>query len=115
MHNFLFFFETNLFIFSFFQPTSKFGKIPKSRYDSISLYLSQEANLKPFYNDLDVPINQAAYDELIEAGIDALLARHIAHLFIRDPLVIYDNRIEIDAEVSSDHFEVNTKSKMNFW
>lgn len=92
---------------TFLQPTSKFGKIAKSRYDSISLYLSKENNLKSSYNDLDVPINQGAYDELIEAGIDPLLARHIAHLFIRDPLVIYDNRIEIDAETNSDHFEVS--------
>jgi len=86
--------------------TAKFGRIPKSRYDSISLYISKENYLKPEYNDLEtVPINQEAYNELIEAGIDEKLARHIAHLFIRDPLVIYENRIKIDHETNSDHFE----------
>ena len=62
--------------------------------------------MKAEFNDLDAPINQEAYDELISAGIDPLLAKHIAHLFIRDPLVIYDNRIELDATQNSDHFEV---------
>lgn len=38
-------------------------------------------------------------------GVDAVLARHIAHLFIRDPLVIYKERIELDNATNSDHFE----------
>ena len=39
------------------------------------------------------------------AGVDEALARHIAHLSIRDPLVIYKERIEIDDEKDVDHFE----------
>jgi hypothetical protein len=39
-------------------------------------------------------------------GIDELLARHIAHLFIRDPLVIYQELLDQDDAKSSDHFEV---------
>jgi len=41
----------------------------------------------------------------MEEGIDELLARHIAHLFIRDPLVIYRDKLAIDDEKNSDHFE----------
>jgi len=38
-------------------------------------------------------------------GIDELLARHVAHLFIRDPLVIFEELLE-QADDDSDHFEV---------
>lgn len=39
-------------------------------------------------------------------GVDHLLARHIAHLFIRDPLAIYKELLDQDDTKSSDHFEV---------
>lgn len=40
------------------------------------------------------------------AGIDKLLAQHIAHLFIRDPLSVFEEKIHLDDENESDHFEV---------
>lgn len=40
------------------------------------------------------------------AGIDKLLAQHIAHLFIRDPLSLFEEKIHLDDENESDHFEV---------
>lgn len=39
-------------------------------------------------------------------GIDRLLAQHIAHLFIRDPLTVFEEKIHLDDENESDHFEV---------
>lgn len=45
------------------------------------------------------------YQKLIENGVDSLLSKHFAHLFIRDPLVIYSDKIEIDDEKNTDHFE----------
>lgn len=39
-------------------------------------------------------------------GIDKLLAQHIAHLFIRDPLSLFEEKIHLDDENESDHFEV---------
>ena len=39
-------------------------------------------------------------------GLDAPLARHLAHLFIRDPLVIFSELIDQDDTTSTDHFEV---------
>jgi hypothetical protein len=35
-----------------------------------------------------------------------MLAKHIAHLFIRDPLVIFSETINQDDTTSNDHFEV---------
>ncbi|KAH0827873.1 glutamate-cysteine ligase-domain-containing protein [Lanmaoa asiatica] len=79
--------------------------IPKSRYDSVDLYLSTDWNNKPAYNDADVPYNQEIYTRLVDHGIDELLSKHIAHIFIRDPLVIFSETIDQDDETSNDHFE----------
>jgi glutamate--cysteine ligase catalytic subunit len=79
--------------------------IPKSRYDSVDLYLSTDWNNKPAYNDTDVPYDQEIHTRLVDHGIDELLAKHIAHIFIRDPLVIFSETINQDDETSNDHFE----------
>lgn len=39
-------------------------------------------------------------------GIDEQLARHYAHLFIRDPLTLFHEHIHEDDEQNTDHFEV---------
>jgi len=39
------------------------------------------------------------------AGIDENLAHHVAHLFTRDPLVIFDGKVELDDQTTTDHFE----------
>ena len=80
-------------------------RLHKSRYDSISTFLSLEADLDPAYNDIPCEQDAQSYDVLIAAGIDPLLAKHVSHLFVRDPLVIYDESIVQDDEKSSDHFE----------
>ncbi len=40
--------------------------------------------------------------------MDDLLAQHIAHLFIRDPLFIYAENLEQDPDNETDHFEVKS-------
>lgn len=51
-------------------------------------------------------MDNSVHDKLIENGVDELLARHISHLFTRDPLVIYQELLDQNDEISSDHFEV---------
>ena len=98
-------------------------RIHKSRYDSISTYIYQgalylEDDLKKMkksglanrvlnmYNDIPVPIDEASYKQLREAGIDPALSQHIAHLFIRDPLVVFSGAVEeVDDETQTEHFE----------
>ena len=77
-------------------------RIPKSRYGSVSNYITAEG-LE--YNDLNAPFDADAYKQLRSSGIDDALSRHIAHLFIRDPLVIHDGMVELDDDVRTDHFE----------
>lgn len=77
-------------------------RIKKSRYDSIDSYLSAEGEK---YNDIPLIIDQEAYDKMREAGIDHLLAQHIAHLFIRDPVSLFSEKVNQNDEEDSDHFE----------
>ena len=39
-------------------------------------------------------------------GVDELLAQHLAHLFIRDPICLYEEKIYQSIEEDVDHFEV---------
>ncbi|ANZ74573.1 BA75_01356T0 [Komagataella pastoris] len=82
-------------------------RIPKSRYDSVDQYLSDPAESfnEDSYNDLDSPINEEAYKTLLSYGFDSTLARHFAHLFIRDPIVIFNERVHQDNTKENDHFE----------
>lgn len=90
---------------------SKFKAIPKSRYDSTDCYIYP---CSAPYNDLPLHYDQAHYEQLIEGGVDEHLARHIAHMFIRDPLQVYHERIEQDDQRSTEHFEtIQSSNWMN--
>jgi glutamate--cysteine ligase catalytic subunit len=86
-------------------------KIPKSRYDSISTYIyhckGDELCERTFaeYNDISCPVDEKMKDLLRANGVDENLAQHVAHLFIRDPVVGYAGKVELDDEKSTDHFE----------
>ncbi|GMI08521.1 hypothetical protein TrLO_g15971 [Triparma laevis f. longispina] len=93
----------------------------KSRYDSISTYIYQGACSAPSapcgetgfqnrvmnkYNDIPVPIDEDHYLQLRAQGCDPSLAQHVAHLFIRDPLVIFEGSVEeVDDTKQTEHFE----------
>ncbi|EDR11856.1 gamma glutamylcysteine synthetase [Laccaria bicolor S238N-H82] len=79
--------------------------IPKSRYDSVDLYISNDGFNRPEYNDNYLPYDESIYDRLRAHGIDDLLSKHMSHLFIRDPLVVFSETINQDDTSSSDHFE----------
>ncbi|KAF9813634.1 hypothetical protein IEO21_05466 [Rhodonia placenta] len=60
---------------------------------------------QPEYNDIYAPHDEAIFDRLRKHGIDDPLAKHVAHLFIRDPIVIFSETIDQDDTASNDHFE----------
>ena len=84
--------------------------IPKSRYSAVDLFLGG-ANNKHFnrtYNDTEVPINDTVLKRLLENEVfpfDYDLAKHFAHLFIRDPVAMYEESIDQDRMTSTNHFE----------
>ncbi len=95
--------------------------------------MSLDDKFHPSYNDLNEPYDKDLKQKLVEGGIknsknfprifyefsliflgvDNLLAHHMAHLFIRDPLVIYRDKLSIDDEKFSDHFEVTSPKNNN--
>ncbi|KAH3687185.1 hypothetical protein WICPIJ_001844 [Wickerhamomyces pijperi] len=106
---------------------SQIRKIAKSRYDSIDQYLGDITNYEDFaktgtgakygyfnefLNDINPALNEKVLEQLSsfkssdgEHFFDRALAKHFAHLFIRDPLVIFNERIHQDNATSTDHFE----------
>lgn len=83
-------------------------RIPKSRYSAVDLYLGGNSFFDRKFNDTNVPLNAKVLEKLQSNSIFSMdydLARHFAHLFIRDPLVVFQERIEQDNKTSTDHFE----------
>ncbi|PKI84318.1 glutamate--cysteine ligase [Malassezia vespertilionis] len=78
-------------------------RLRKSRYDSVDSYLYPGA--PPEDNDMPLEMDLSVRDKLLAAGIDPLLAEHLAHLFVRDPLVIFSELVDVDNTTSMDHFE----------
>lgn len=69
-------------------------------------YISNDPRLLPEFNDLPECYNKSVYDQLLKEGFDPNLSQHFAHLFIRDPLVLYKELLVQDNTHSTDHFEV---------
>lgn len=80
-------------------------RIPKSRYASNSTYISQDPRLRPEYMDPDLLVDDVLKQKLLDAGMDDLLATHFAHLFIRDPIVIFAEDLKSLDASSTNHFE----------
>ncbi|KAL8805539.1 MAG: hypothetical protein Q9182_001908 [Xanthomendoza sp. 2 TL-2023] len=80
-------------------------RLPKSRYASNSTYISQDVRLRNEYMDPDLVVDENIKQRLMDEGMDDLLATHFAHLFIRDPIVIFGEDLkELDLS-KTDHFE----------
>ncbi|KAJ8609967.1 hypothetical protein CTAYLR_008091 [Chrysophaeum taylorii] len=87
-------------------------RIQTSRYAGVSSYLCNHKArcdlhcAARHYNDVDVEVDERAKALLAAAGCDELLSRHIAHLFVRDPLVLFQGMTtELDDDEHTDHFE----------
>ncbi|GJQ86461.1 hypothetical protein Trydic_g10368 [Trypoxylus dichotomus] len=76
--------------------------INKSRYDSIDSYLSPQGEK---YNDVPLVYDEVIFEKLKNGGIDHLLAQHVAHLFIRDTVSLFSEKVHQDDEKDTDHFE----------
>jgi len=81
----------------------------KSRYDSIDCFLcnckSGKQDPAQMYNDLSLAYSEDHVQRLTKGGVDDVLARHVAHLFVRDPLVIFEDRVQLDDRREIDHWE----------
>ena len=88
-------------------------RLAKSRFGAIDCYLcnckkgklSTCARGGEDYNDIPLVYEEEHYNRLIKSGVDQVLAKHVAHLFARDPLVIFPDRVDLDDRACSDHWE----------
>jgi glutamate--cysteine ligase catalytic subunit len=77
--------------------------LSKSRYDSISCYIHPYSES---FNDIPCEVDDSFVKMLLERGTDGALARHIAHLFVRDPLVVFEGAVEeANDNESTEHFD----------
>ena len=75
--------------------------LSKSRFSSASCYLSGEHEE---FNDLDIPIDLNVFHSLLqEAKMSSPLAKHYAHMWIRDPLVAYHNSLGEETLASNEN------------
>jgi len=85
--------------------------IKKSRYDTTDCYIYP---CSAPYNDVPLEHDPAILKQLVDGGIDEHLANHIAHMFIRDPLQVFKERVEQDDNKSTEHFEtIQSSNWMN--
>ncbi|CZR53365.1 related to gamma-glutamylcysteine synthetase [Phialocephala subalpina] len=80
-------------------------RIPKSRYAPNSTYISEDNRLRKEYLDPDLIFDPDIKQQLMDGGMDSLLATHFAHLFIRDPIVIFAEDLQELDLTKTDHFE----------
>jgi glutamate--cysteine ligase catalytic subunit len=80
--------------------------IYKSRYSPAYSYISQHEYVQDYHNDYHkFPINQEYLKTMVEGGIPERLSRHFCNLLVRDPLVIFEDKIDIADKSDRSHFE----------
>ena len=57
------------------------------------------------YNDIQLVYNEEYYQTMVKEGVDPVIARHVAHLFIRDPIPVNKEKLDQDDKEETDHFE----------
>lgn len=80
-------------------------RIPKSRYAPNSTYISDDPRLRKEYFDPNLVIDEDVKQQLMDGGMDSLLATHFAHLFIRDPIVVFAEDLKTLDLDATNHFE----------
>lgn len=77
-------------------------RINKSRYDSVDSYISETGEK---YNDIPLVYDLNYYKKLVNGNVDPIIAKHVAHLFIRDPIALYAEKLDQNDDIEMDHFE----------
>lgn len=86
--------------------TSSSKYIYKSRYSPVYSYISQHEYIQDFHNDYPkMPIDEKILKELLDEGISERLALHISNILVRDPLVIFNQKINMNDVKDRSHFE----------
>jgi hypothetical protein len=58
-----------------------------------------------YRHDVHCPIHRDGYDLLKDSGVPEGLAHHVASLFVRDPLVMFREKLDLNNEIHTDHWD----------
>lgn len=78
--------------------------IPKTKYSSISAFISEHEMNLPEYNDLKFPVNTEIMDfarhmsKEMGVPLDEKLIYHLGVLFKRDAMIIFKDKVDVDDE-----------------
>lgn len=80
-------------------------RIRNSRASANDLFIGEDGVASA--NDVQVPISKAVEVILQNAGLasDTSLVEHIAHTLVRDPMVVFEDRLDVDDCTETDHWE----------
>ena len=71
----------------------------------MSSYISECVDHYKGYNDKELVHDEKVYQYLLGEGIKAPMAKHVAHLFIRDTVSLFSEKVTPKDEDDTDHFE----------
>jgi len=78
----------------------------KARHGPVYSYISEHEYIQDFHNDYPkFPIDEQILKTLKDEGIPNRLAVHISNILFRDPLVIFDQKIEMTDANDMSHWE----------
>jgi len=78
----------------------------KSRYSPVYSYISEHEYIQDFHNDYPkLPIDEQILKTLQAEGIPNRLAVHISNILYRDPLVIFDQKLNMIDSKDRSHWE----------
>ncbi|MCJ1471122.1 Zn finger-containing GTPase- Activating Protein for ARF [Pseudocyphellaria aurata] len=81
-------------------------RISKSRWSLNSAYIARDARLRDEYQDPDLVIDPDVKRRLMDGGMDDLLATHLPHLFLRDPLFLHAGGLKFLDLEKTNFFEI---------
>ncbi|GAB1605628.1 glutamate--cysteine ligase catalytic subunit-like [Argonauta hians] len=76
--------------------------VETTRFDTVCSYLSVSDQ---FYNDFQYSYDEQKYKQLKDEGVDDMMARYVAWLLIRDPMMLYKERLDQDVTLDTEHIQ----------
>lgn len=88
--------------------------INRSRYSPSYSYISDNIYIQDYHNDYPkMPINEDYLKKMMDSGISKRLSEHFCNLLVRDPLVIFSKKIDLEDKNDKTHFENFNSSNWN--
>lgn len=79
--------------------------IYKSRYANVYSYISDHEYIQEFHNDSPkMPIDKEYMARLLQAGFPRRFSEYICNLFVREPMIIFEKKVELADEKDPTHF-----------